>query len=79
MLRKICSIGNSRGVSLPKEMLDKFHLTVGSQVEINMDLKANKITIEPANHKPESIDKEFASQVKGFIKRYKPALKALAD
>jgi len=30
MLRKICSIGNSYGVSIPKDMLEKLHLTEGA-------------------------------------------------
>lgn len=81
MLRKICHIGNSYGVSIPKEILEKLHLTAGAQVDINVDEKANKIIIKPATRKPLSseIDKEFASQVKDFIECYKPALKALAE
>lgn len=81
MLRKICHIGNSYGISIPKEILEKLHLTVGTHVDVKVDEKANKIIIEPAVQKSLSseIDKEFASQVKDFIERYKPALKALAE
>lgn len=43
MLRKICSIGNSYGVSIPKEMLEKLHLTAGAQVVVEIDEKSNKI------------------------------------
>ncbi|MBM4056244.1 MAG: AbrB/MazE/SpoVT family DNA-binding domain-containing protein [Planctomycetes bacterium] len=80
MLRKICHIGNSYGVSIPKEILEKLHLTTGTQVEINLDAETNKIIIEPAKIKAGDtiIDPEFASQVKDFIKHYKPALNALA-
>lgn len=80
MLRKICSIGNSYGVSIPKEMLEKLHLTAGAQVEVKVDEKLNKIIIEPIISKSplKIIDKEFADQVNDFIERYKPALKALA-
>ena len=80
MLRKICPIGNSQGVSIPKEILEELHLTAGAQVEVKLDKEAKKIIIEPVITKSqtEAIDIEFASQVKGFIKRYKPALKALA-
>lgn len=81
MLRKICHIGNSYGISIPKEILEKLHLTAGAQVDVNADEKTNKIIIKPAIQKsiPSEIDKEFASQVKDFIERYKPALKALAE
>lgn len=81
MLRKICHIGNSYGISIPKEILEKLHLTAGAHVDVRVDEKANKIIIKPAARKSLSseIDKEFASQVKGFIERYKPALKVLAE
>lgn len=81
MLRKICHIGNSYGVSIPKEILEKLYLTVGAQVDINVDEKADRIIIKPTAQKflSSEIDKEFASQVNDFIERYKPALKALAE
>lgn len=80
MLRKICPIGNSFGVSIPKEILIKLHLKAGSQVEVNLDEETNKIVIDPAISKSykEAIDIEFASQVKEFIEHYKPALKSLS-
>lgn len=81
MLRKICHIGNSYGITIPKEILEKLHLTAGAQVDVNVDEKTNKIIIKPAIQKsiPSEMDEEFASQVKDFIERYKPALKALAE
>ena len=80
MRRKICAIGNSYGVSIPKEVLEKLHLTPGTQVEVKVDEKAKKIIIEPSIHKSfrETIERGFATQVNDFIKQYKPALKALA-
>lgn len=80
MLRKICHIGNSQGVSLPKEMLEKLHLSVGLDVDVELDEKGKRIIIEPKTSRAayETVDREFASQVSDFIERYKPALKALA-
>lgn len=80
MRRKICTIGNSYGVSIPKEILEKLQLTPGDQVDIRVDEKAKKIIIEPSvcTSFQDTVDKEFASQVNDFIERYKPALKALA-
>jgi antitoxin MazE len=80
MRRKICAIGNSYGVSIPKEVLEKLQLAPGTQVEIKVDEKAKKIIIEPSVHKSfqNTVDKEFASQVNDFIERYKVALKTLA-
>ena len=81
MLRKICPIGNSFGVSIPKEILKKLQLKAGSQVEVNLDEETNKIIIDPAipTSYNEAIDIEFASQVKEFIEHYRPALKSLSQ
>ncbi|MFZ3073495.1 MAG: AbrB/MazE/SpoVT family DNA-binding domain-containing protein [Thermodesulfobacteriota bacterium] len=80
MLRKICSIGNSQGVSLPKEILKKLDLEVGSQVGVELDEKRRRIIIEAKTPWREygELEKEFVSQVNDFIRKYKPALKALA-
>ncbi len=81
MRRKICTIGNSRGVSLPTEVLEKLRLAVGSEVEVILDEEHGRIVIEPA-HVPEyppGLDAEFAAQVNDFIEQYRPALKKLAE
>ncbi len=80
MQRKICTIGNSRGVSLPSEVLEKLHLSVGSEVEITLDTNQERIVIEPVRKGkyPKGIDKRFVSQVNDFIEKYRPALEELA-
>ena len=81
MRRKICTIGNSRGISLPVEALEKLHLAVGSEVEVELDLDRGRIVIEPLRKPayPEGVDAEFAGQVNDFIEQYGPALKKLAE
>lgn len=80
MQRKISAIGNSYGVSIPKEILEKLHLKAGAHVEVNIDENEGKIIIEPVSPvKYKAIDVEFVSQVNDFIKQYKPALKSLAE
>ncbi len=80
MNRKICSIGNSRGVSIPVDVLEKLDLSLGSEVDVKLDEKGSKIIIEPVRKKkyPTGIDKEFVSQVNDFISKYGPALRELA-
>lgn len=81
MRRKICAIGNSRGLTLPAEALVKLNLAVGSEVEVQLDEEHGRIVIESvkqANY-PEGVDAEFVSQVNDFIAQYKPALKKLAE
>ncbi len=80
MHRKICSIGNSRGVSIPVDVLEELHLDVGAEVEVRLDETKSRIVIEPVRKKkyPAGIDREFVSQVNEFISKYEPALKELA-
>jgi len=81
MRRKICAIGNSRGVSLQVDVLTKLKLAVGSEVEIMVDEEHGRIIIEPVPMAEfaQGVDAEFASQVNDFIEQYRPALKKLAE
>lgn len=81
MRRKICAIGNSRGVSLPVEVLEKLKLAVGSEVDVQVDEEHGRIVIEPVMRVdyPEGVDAEFVAQVSDFIEQYRPALKKLAQ
>lgn len=80
MRRKVCSIGNSRGVSIPAEILDKLGMTAGTEVDVRIDETASKIIVEPVRRKkyPKGVDAEFVNQVNDFIARYEPALRELA-
>ncbi|MEW6739104.1 MAG: AbrB/MazE/SpoVT family DNA-binding domain-containing protein [Nitrospirota bacterium] len=80
MHRKLCSIGNSQGISIPLDMLERLNLSVGSEVDVKLDEAESRIIIEPVMKKkyPRGIDREFVSQVNDFIGKYKPALKELA-
>lgn len=80
MHRKVFSVGNSRGVSIPADYLSKLDLAVGAEVDVTLDELHDRIVIEPVRKKkcPKSVDREFAAQVNDFIERYRPALKELA-
>lgn len=62
MRRKICAIGNSRGVILPVQVLKKLKLAVGSEVEIQLDKEEGRIVIEPVQKatSPGVVDTDFA-------------------
>ena len=80
MQRKICTIGNSQGVSLPSDVLEKLNLAVGSEVEVKLDEDQSRIVIEPIKRGkyPKGLDKHFVSQVNDFIEKYRPALDKLS-
>jgi len=70
VLRKI---GNSFGVIIPKETLDRIGLQEGD--EVNIETRDGGIFLKPT-------DEEFARQVeigRAFMDRYKVALKKLAE
>ena len=80
MHRKVFSVGNSQGVSIPADYLDKLDLAVGAEVEVTLDEEHDRILIEPVRKRknPKGVNREFVSQVNDFIDRYRPALKELA-
>lgn len=80
MHRKVVSIGNSKGVSIPVDILEKLKLSAGSDVDVELDEELGRIVIEPVRKKQKvkGIDKEFVGQVNEFIAKYRPALKELA-
>ena len=80
MHRKVFSVGNSKGVSIPADYLHKLDLAVGAEVDVTLEEDHDRIVIEPVRKRkpPKGIDRIFVSQVNEFIEKYRPALKELA-
>ena len=69
----IRKIGNSQGVIIPKQILDRFGLKAGDQLEIIA--KNGGMHLQP-------VEEEFSSQMehaRRFMDKYKVALKKLAE
>jgi len=69
----IRKIGNSEGVIIPKEVLDRLGLKAGDQMEI---------TTENGNLQMKPLDEAFVRQLEHanrFMDKYKVALKKLAE
>jgi putative addiction module antidote len=69
----IRKIGNSEGIIIPKDVLDRMGLKAGDDVEILED--AGKLVLKP-------IDEDFSRQLEHaerFMEQYKVALKKLAE
>jgi len=80
MIRKIFKTGNSVVVSLPKDALEQLGVAEGADVQVELDEQNRQIVIRPVELPVAGIiDEDFAKQVADFIKRYKPALDALAN
>ncbi|WEZ83848.1 AbrB/MazE/SpoVT family DNA-binding domain-containing protein [Rhizobium sp. 32-5/1] len=69
----IRKIGNSEGIIIPKEVLDRLGLKTGDQMEI---------TTENGQLQMKPLDEAFARQLEHanrFMDKYKVALKKLAE
>jgi|AntDeeMinimDraft_6_1070357.scaffolds.fasta_scaffold09017_3 putative addiction module antidote len=75
MTRKIIKIGDSAGITLPKDLLKKHGLKIGGRVELReVD---GKVTIE--NPQSEQVDRELLDWTDKFIDTHRAALEELAD
>ena len=74
MIQKILKVGSSAAVTIPKKSLAELGLKPGDRVSVEIDTKRKMVTIKPIA----KIDAELVAWTKQFIKRYRPALEALA-
>ncbi len=74
-LRQITNIGNSLGVTLPREILNAYGLGKGALVELRPT--RDGLLIQPAKI-VSAISPEGRGLVKGIVRRYKRAFDALA-
>ncbi len=74
-LRQITNIGNSLGVTLPREILNAYGLGKGALVELRPT--PNGLLIQPAKI-VSAVSPQGRDLVKGIVRRYKRAFDALA-
>jgi len=75
MTQKIIKVGTSNAVVLPKEYLKKLGLRTGDFLTVTFNEKRRIFEIDP---KVQKIDTETLNWTRKFIKKYRPALEALA-
>ena len=76
MIQKVLRVGSSAAVTIPKKSLKELGLKIGDSVSLSFDTTKQKMTVERAG---DVVDRETIAWARGFIKKYRPALKALAD
>jgi len=76
MTQKVLKVGNSAAVTIPRKSLDELGLSIGDSVTVEIDKKQHIVSIRP--FAKDIADKELLDWTKKFIKRYRPALEALA-
>lgn len=77
--RKVTKIGNSFGVTFPKELLKQVGLTHGDDVQV--EVKDGKIVLRKKEQVtlPEGVDTEFMDILKNVIDEHDKAFKGLVD
>ena len=75
MLQKVIKIGSSVGITIPKKSAEELGLSAGDSVEFAVSQRERRITIEPVIT---SVNTEILEWARGFVKKYRPALEALA-
>lgn len=79
MTQKVLKVGSSAAVTIPKKSLKGLGLKIGDLVRVEVNQKRRTVSIIPAVPAVTKIvDAELVRWTKSFIKRYRPALEALA-
>lgn len=76
MTQKLLQIGSSAGVTIPKKSLKDLGLKIGDEVSVEVDKEQGVVSVRSA--KRAKVKNELLEWTDEFIKRYQPALKALA-
>jgi len=74
MAQKVLKVGSSAAVTIPKKSLEELGLKVGDKVTVDFDKKSGSVVIQPIA----KVDKELIDWTNKFVKKYRPALEALA-
>ena len=80
MTQTIINIGNSQGIILPKEVLNKLNMKKGDSLTIQLEGEESIILSKKSYKKTEpKVSPELLSWLEAFNKRYKNALQELAS
>lgn len=75
MIQKVLKVGSSAAVTIPKKALKELGLKIGDSISLSVHASSKKVVVEPY---ATAVDQDTIVWAKGFIKKYRPALKALA-
>ena len=83
MLQKIIKVGNSLGITLPREFVKQSNLMAGQKVTTSTDATTGILQLQTKDKSSDkllraSLSPEFIKRVDSFIKQHKPALEKLS-
>lgn len=77
--RKVTKIGNSLGVTITKDSLQKLKLDVGDDVEIIINEKDGEIVLRKPISVPQGLDPKFFDTLKENVEQYRQTIEKLKD
>lgn len=75
-IRRIGTIGNSVGVTLPPAYLEAVGLAVGDDVDVQLDREARRLIVQRVEPLP--VSPAFVAEARAFAERHRDVLLALA-
>ena len=75
MIQKVIRVGSSLAVTIPKKAHKELGIKAGDDVSVSINAGTKQVVVEPC---VAAIDPDTVKWGKRFIKKYRPALEALA-
>nr|WP_302104493.1 AbrB/MazE/SpoVT family DNA-binding domain-containing protein [Polycladomyces sp. WAk] len=74
-------MGNSLGIGIPKEIVEKLNIQPGDEFEVSADPSTGVITIRPVKKITlgEGLTPEMREELKDILKRYENTFRNLKD
>lgn len=79
MLQKIIQIGNSFGITLPKQLLENINLRAGDTVYVETNRASNTLIVSSKNNPLKGMSPDIVQWTQKFISKNRQALEELAD
>ncbi|MCF8568619.1 AbrB family transcriptional regulator [Alicyclobacillus tolerans] len=77
--RKVTKIGNSLGVTLNKELLNKINADLGDDLEIIVNQNEGEIVLRKAPKVPQGLDSRFFELLQANVEQYRKTIEGLKD
>lgn len=77
--RKAGRMGNSVGIGIPKEIVDKLNINQGDEYEVTADTVSGVITAKPVKRVAMDVNPEMMKKLDGFMEKYEETFKNLKD
>jgi len=79
MERKVTKIGNSYGITFPKELLKEAGISYGDNVQLKLEQGNIVLQKKERVNLPDGVDGEFLDVLNDVIKEHDAAFKGLVD